>query len=404
MVFSIVTQLALLILFLFIGNVNGFGCCFFWWVDANDIRQEVLLPLLAMTANVEIIDGIADVSVNQYFITTTDFFLPDTWESKYEIPIDEQASIYAFKAYYLDRVIEGVVKSDEQAKEDFEEALDEGKPAFLGEQADAGLFKVEFGNVPKDVFLTVELSYVAPVQALDRETLRFVIPLTLAPELTPTAIDEVEGLPFENGVVKLNLKACSSAGSVEASSVTHAITVTEEDGCEVVNVTDRELDRRDIVIILVTEKVQTVAVDVYKMPIGDNETTAYMLSILPDTSSFDVDSIKNEFVFIIDRSGSMTGERIEQTALALNETLYILPDDSVFNFIGFGGNFVPLFTESRNITDVAAFGEATTYINTLAANFGGTNLEKPVEYVLEGSPKIGYQRNVFILTINLLLV
>jgi len=376
---------------------------FFAW-DDGPVRREILLPLLGMRANVDIIDGIADVSVQQFFVTTTNVILPDEWDSRYEIPIDEQASVYSFKAKYLDRVIDGIVKSDEEAKEDYEEALDEGKPAFLGEQTDANVFKIEFGNVPEGIFLTIEIAYVTPVQALDREKLRFVIPLTLAPELTPTAFDEstistdvIEGVPFENGVVELRLTACSSTGSITASSPTHSITIGDDDGCEIVDMVDRDKTRRDVVVILETEKVQDVEVDVYQTSLEDG-TTALMVSLLPDTSSYDVLAAKNEFIFIVDRSGSMQGDRILQTSIALNKTLHILPDDALFNIIGFGGTFVPLFQDSQPRSDNNAFLQARRYANTMTATFGGTDLLEPVEYILNTRPTIGYQRNVFVLT------
>jgi len=386
-----------------IGYVMGFGCFFFGW-DDGPVRREILLPLLGMRAKVDIIDGIADVSVQQFFVTTVNEILPDEWDSKYEIPIDEQASVYSFKARYLDRVIDGIVKSDEEAKEDYAEALDEGKPAFLGEQTDADTFKIEFGNVPRDIFLTIEIAYVAPVQALNREKLRFVIPLTLAPELTPTAFDEtainndvIEGVPFENGVVELELTACSSTGSILASSPTHPITITDNDGCEVVNMVDRQKTRRDVVILLETDKVQEVEVDVYRTPLDDG-TTALMLSLLPDTSSYDSLVTKNEFIFLVDRSGSMQGERMQQTSIALNETLHILPDDALFNIIGFGGTFQPIFEDSQPKSDDDSFLQAQAYANTMTATFGGTDLLEPIEYILGTRPAIGYQRNVFVLT------
>jgi hypothetical protein len=326
-------------------TVQGFGCAIAFFPN---IRKEVLFPLRAMTTNATVIDGIARVSVTQYFETVTNEKPPEIWNTRYEIPFDEQGSIYEFKASYNDRIIKGVVKSDEAAKKEFDDAINSGKPAFLGTAPNAGVFKVEFGNVPLNVLLKVEFVYVAEVQARDRETLRFVIPATLAPEMNP-AVTSKPGSGFQNGAFILNIKAYSSTELTSASSPTHNVTVaTISKDSKQISLTDFELKRRDVVIILKTKAVQKPEFKVFEESAQDG-STALMVSLLPDTSSFAIKTEKTEYIFIVDRSGSMSyGNKILQASKALVVVLENLPSGSLFNFVSFGSNHEFAFEKSQS--------------------------------------------------------
>ena len=49
-----------------------------------------------------------------------------------------------------------------------------------------------------------------------------------------------------------------------------------------------------------------------------------------------------EFMFVIDRSGSMGGARIVNLRKALVQFMQVLPQDSLFNIVSFGSTFSSL--------------------------------------------------------------
>jgi len=53
-----------------------------------------------------------------------------------------------------------------------------------------------------------------------------------------------------------------------------------------------------------------------------------------------------EFIFLVDRSGSMDGDRIEMTKSVLNELLDRIPIDSYFNIVSFGSYYELMYLNS----------------------------------------------------------
>ena len=62
---------------------------------------------------------------------------------------------------------------------------------------------------------------------------------------------------------------------------------------------------------------------------------------------FNVSHIKGEYIFLIDRSMSMDGSRIEKAKEALIVFLKSLPKQSYFNIVSFGSRHELLFTKSQ---------------------------------------------------------
>jgi len=89
----------------------------------------------------------------------------------------------------------------------------------------------------------------------------------------------------------------------------------------------------------------------------------------------------NLFVFIVDRSGSMEGEKMETTKQALILFIKSLPSDSLFEVISFGDYYKCL---SEKITS-----KGTKIQGTSAISYTDDNVEKAIKLIKGFSASMG---------------
>ncbi|VDL94005.1 unnamed protein product [Schistocephalus solidus] len=107
---------------------------------------------------------------------------------------------------------------------------------------------------------------------------------------------------------------------------------------------------------------------------------------------------RREIVFLIDRSGSMEGESIQQAKKALLIFLKSLPSACRFQIVGFGSIHAALFSEPLDYTE-ETLKRAIAYQEDLEADMGGTEVLPALEAVyavpLTGA---GWSRQIIFLT------
>jgi len=135
------------------------------------------------------------------------------------------------------------------------------------------------------------------------------------------------------------------------------------------------------------------------------------------TNSASSSTIPTEFLFVLDRSGSMGGQFIEKAKEALQLFLRSLPTENCrFNIIGFGNQFTSLFhmsskTKTEELTkknkinknkrsvkyNEKNFNIASLHAQEVRANMGGTALYEPLDWCLVPSPT-SIKRRIFVIT------
>ncbi|XP_076840489.1 von Willebrand factor A domain-containing protein 5B1 isoform X2 [Brachyhypopomus gauderio] len=124
-----------------------------------------------------------------------------------------------------------------------------------------------------------------------------------------------------------------------------------------------------------------------------------MLNFCPDLQSMtsDLTKVQGEFVFLIDRSGSMSGANISRVKDAMVVILKSLFPACMFNIVGFGTTFKPLFATSQNYSE-ESLSAACDYVRKIRADMGGTNILAPLDWVLRQPVQRGHPRQLFLLT------
>uniref|UniRef100_A0A8C0IC71 von Willebrand factor A domain containing 5B1 n=1 Tax=Bubo bubo TaxID=30461 RepID=A0A8C0IC71_BUBBB len=123
-----------------------------------------------------------------------------------------------------------------------------------------------------------------------------------------------------------------------------------------------------------------------------------MLNFCPDlrTVQPDLRKAQGEFIFLVDRSRSMSGVNINHVKDALLVILKSLMPACLFNIIGFGSTFKTLFPASQPYCESLAI--ACESIRRIRADMGGTNILSPLKWVIRQPIHRGHPRLLFLLT------
>ena len=121
----------------------------------------------------------------------------------------------------------------------------------------------------------------------------------------------------------------------------------------------------------------------------DGDTYALLVVLPPEAEADGWAPLAREVVFVLDTSGSMAGEAMEQARAALGAALARLEPWDLFNVIEFDDRARPLFAASVP-ADAAAVERARRWVAGLEAD-GGTDMRQALALALAGSEP-GYRR------------
>ena len=89
------------------------------------------IPLIGVKASCLLLNTLAEVTITQRYKNTSS----NPIQAIYVFPIDDEAAVSGFTAHLGQRTVRGVIKEKEQARQEYQAALDEGHGAALLETA-----------------------------------------------------------------------------------------------------------------------------------------------------------------------------------------------------------------------------------------------------------------------------
>ena len=110
------------------------------------------------------------------------------------------------------------------------------------------------------------------------------------------------------------------------------------------------------------------------------------------------EDMKGNYIFLIDRSGSMYGNRINMAKQSLIYFLKSLQENgSKFNIISFGSQFYSLFNENKLIND-DNINEALRLVMDFNADMGGTEIKQALVHIYSKLLEKNLSNRIFIMT------
>lgn len=323
---------------------------------------------------------------------------------RYTFPLYDGVSVVGFTCHVGHRTIKGQVKEKQQAKQDFDAAVERGETAGLLEQLpDASdVFTTTVGNIPPGATIVSEITYLGELKHdAEVDGVRFTIPTAIAPRYGtyPGTLlrDSVSDSAEASSGMEIVVDAVLDDGSFikQLRSPTHPIAVsmgttstfphaepTMTKASATLSLGTAELDN-DFVLQVVAKETGNPTALLEVHPRIPNQR-ALMTTLVP---KFNLPSIRPEVVFICDRSGSMSGStKIPTAILALKVFLKSLPVGVKFNICSFGSQHSFLWPRSKSYTQ-ESLNEAIQHVETFEANYGGTEIFAPLKATIENRYK-----------------
>ena len=369
------------------------------------------LPLKHTEVEAEISGYIARVKVKQTFTNPND----QPIEAVYVFPLPQNAAVNDMQIRVGDRVIRGVIKPREEAKKIYDEAKQAGKTAALLEQERPNIFSQSVANIMPGSEIEVEITY-DDLLPYEQGRYELVFPMVVGPRYIPgTPKDKDGGEPVSpepggggwatdtdqvpdasritppvlkpgerNGHdIRVTVKLHAGLPVRDIECPTHEVILSPEtapfEGPVTVRLAPRDtIPNKDFVL---RYTVAGAAPQTGFLAHRDDNGGVFMLMFQPPIQPESGVITPKEMIFVLDCSGSMSGEPLALVKKAVRYALNNLNPDDTFQIIRFSDRLASFAKEPVKATpDNVRRG--LSYLNGLNSE-GGTEMLEGIKAALD---------------------
>lgn len=290
-------------------------------------------------------------------------------EGVYVFPMPEGSVVTKFSMFADEKEIAGKIYTKEEARAIYESIVRRRKDPALLEYVGRNLFKASVYPVPAKDNKRIKLSY-AEVLAQTGGTRRYVYPLST---------ERFSKEPLEDCRLTVNIASDKPITSVFCPS--HKVTVERRDDHHA-KLTWHAKDVKPDTDMVVYYTVSSDDIGIDILTHRDSGKNGFYLLLASPRIELDQSKVApKNVVFVLDRTGSMAGEKIEQAKEALKFCLNTLRGQDRFNLISFNESPEAVFGEMAAASKQNV-GRALDELEQITAN-GGTNIDGALRSALE---------------------
>lgn len=350
-------------------------------------------PALNTDVQIDISGPIIRTKVTQRFENTSD----DWVEGIYVFPLPDEGAVDTLRMQIGDRFIEGQIKEREQARRIYDKAKAEGRKTSLLEQERANIFTNSVANIGPGETVIIQIEYQEVVD-IDAGVFSTRFPMVVAPRYNPPAkvltasIDETTGWAISDPVPDRGRIAPHYARTDIGPLNPVSLTVNIDAGFPIADLTSSyhqittNWDGKTRAIATLSEETTPANRDFELRWTADTETSPsaalfteeinsedyYLIMITPPEGENLTQTPAREVIFIIDTSGSMSGESLRQAKRSLALAVERLGAEDSFNIVEFNSHTTTLFDAPHAGTSENRKA-AQDWVRRLNAT-GGTNM------------------------------
>ncbi|EIW79467.1 hypothetical protein CONPUDRAFT_154882 [Coniophora puteana RWD-64-598 SS2] len=356
------------------------------------------LELESVDMPVWVVDVGARVALTQTFRNPPSPTGRATGRAKYVFPLPARASVCAFELERGDgRGVRGEARERAEAEEVFGRAVREGREAGLVEWVTDDVFTISVGSVPSGMSVVTRLVFV--MDLLDegiRDHIRLQLPTAVAPRYgpAPAAILDASSASASPGETRLTIRVDvqTSEEILALRSPTHPITLLRYKTRSGRRSTRRmsaswaspEFLAGDFVLSIHARGLDAPRCFASRHPTDAHGAVAMHLTLVPTFSGSAPRAVRaQEYVFVVDRSGSMGGAPMETAKRTLAVLLRALPArETRFNVVSFGSHVDGLWPQSVVYAE-ETLGRGIAHVESMGADYGGTEMANALRFALD---------------------
>ncbi len=308
---------------------------------------------------VEIIDQVATTHVDQVFYNPNDWQI----EGTYIFPIPHEAVVTDFSLWIDGKLIPGTVLRADEARQTYEQIVRSLRDPALLEYIGRGAVQASIFPIPPGGERKIEFTY-SQVLTAENGLVKYIYPLN-------TEKFSVE--PLENVSVSVGIHS-SDASIRSIYSPSHSVSVYRENDREVIAGYEENDVRPDTDFTLYYSlgAGQALHLVTYRDPGQGEGHPGYFMLLLDPQIETSLGVLPKDIILVLDKSGSMDGEKFLRAQKALGYILNHLNPEDTFNIVAFSTG-IQIYSEEMQPASGAA--EGIDWVNSLNAQ-GSTDINR----------------------------
>lgn len=311
-------------------------------------------------------------------------------EAVYTFPVADGATLAGLEAVIAGKRLVGQVMVKTEAETRYEKAIDEGDLPVMVERSGRGLYTANLGGIAAGESVQIAITY---VQLLDQEDgrIRLSVPATVGSRygdprgdggLQPHQTTHTD-ITTEHAL-EVDLRVGGLMATATIDSPSHDIHLTREEGGVRIALAERGWLDRDFVLMLSDLPQQPQAIRCPDPTDPDCQQTMVLASFTPNWSSRPSRAV--DLKLLVDCSGSMAGDSIEQARRALSAITTELGTGDRVSCSRFGSEVEHLIGGLHPAADEVLRARLSRAIRHLEADMGGTEMADAIAQVVGLSP------------------
>jgi Ca-activated chloride channel homolog len=320
----------------------------------------------ALEVNAKLSDQIAHVQVSQTFENTGS----QPIEAAFVFPLPYDGAVDQLTLLVDGKEYQAKLLSKDDARRRYEEIVRKNRDPALLEWVGTGMFETSVFPIPPGAKRTVTLRY-AQLCRQSHGLTDFQFPLSTA---------KYTAGPLDNVSIRVTID--STAPIKNVYSATHAVKIERPDKSHAVVTYDatKTVPGDDFRLMYDSgDGIVGASVVSYRPKAGDDGY--FLLLASPEIKSADTKPVAKTIVFAVDRSGSMSGKKIEQAKSALKFVLNNLHEGDTFNIVAYDSAIETFRPELQKFNDETR-AAALSFVDGLYAG-GSTNIDGALHRALD---------------------